>query len=76
MVWLHMRNKKHESDNRTGIVLATLEKNPNIDLEELMHKITPKSATLKENLLKKLMWGSVSLLSVLVFWVMPYIWTS
>ena len=54
-----MRNKKHESDNRTGIVLAALEKNPNIDLEELMQKITPKSATLKEKLLKKLMWGSV-----------------
>ena len=59
MVWLHMRSKKHESDNRTGIVLAALEKNPNIDLEELMQKITPKSATLKEKLLKKLMWGSV-----------------
>ena len=58
-MWLHMRSKKHESDNRTGIVLAALEKNPNIDLEELMHKITPKSATLKEKLLKKLMWGSV-----------------
>ena len=59
MVWLHMRSKKHESDNRTGIVLAALEKNPNIDLEELIQKITPKSATLKEKLLKKLMWGSV-----------------
>lgn len=59
MVWLHLRSKKHESDNRTGIVLAALEKNPNIDLEELMQKITPKSATLKEKLLKKLMWGSV-----------------
>lgn len=59
MVWLHMRSKKHESDNRTGIVLAALEKNPNIDLEELMQKITPKSTTLKEKLLKKLMWGSV-----------------
>lgn len=55
MVWLNMRSKKHESDNRTGIVLAALEKNPNIDLEELMQKITPKSATLKEKLLKKLM---------------------
>ena len=59
MVWLHMRSKKHESDNRTRIVLTALEKNPNIDLEELIQKITPKSATLKEKLLKKLMWGSV-----------------
>ena len=40
-------------------MLAALEKNPNIDLEELIQKITPKSATLKEKLLKKLMWGSV-----------------
>ena len=59
MVWLNLRSKKQADKNRTDIILAALEKNPNIDLEELMQKITPKSATLKEKLLKKLMWGSV-----------------
>ena len=59
MVWMNLRSKKQADKNRTDIILAALEKNPNIDLEELMQKITPKSATLKEKLLKKLMWGSV-----------------
>ena len=59
MVWLNLRSKKQADKNRTDVILAALEKNPNIDLEELMQKITPKSATLKEKLLKKLMWGSV-----------------
>lgn len=59
MVWLNLRSKKQADKNRTDIILAALEKNPNIDLEELMQKITPKSTTLKEKLLKKLMWGSV-----------------
>lgn len=59
MVWMNLRSKKQADKNRTDIILAALEKNPNIDLEELMQKITPKSTTLKEKLLKKLMWGSV-----------------
>ncbi len=59
MVWLYYRGKKQADKNRTDIILTALEKNPNIDLEELIQKITPKSATLKEKLLKKLMWGSV-----------------
>ena len=43
----------------TMVWLNLRSKKPSIDLEELMQKITPKSATLKEKLLKKLMWGSV-----------------
>lgn len=62
MVWLNIKNKKHESDNRTGVLLAAIEKNSDVDIEELMRKMNmqDKSHTsLKERLLKKLLWGSI-----------------
>lgn len=62
MVWLNIKSKKHESDNRTGVLLAAIEKNSDVDIEELMRKMNmqDKSHTsLKERLLKKLLWGSI-----------------
>ena len=49
----------NESKNRTQIVLAAIEKNPDMDLEDLMAKISPKKKLLKERLLSKLLWGSI-----------------
>lgn len=62
MVWLNIKSKKHESDNRTGVLLAAIEKNSDVDIEELMRKMNMQDkshTTLKERLLKKLMWGSI-----------------
>ena len=61
VVWLGIRNKKMETENRTKIVLAAIEKNPDIDLEELIRKITPtsKPKLLKQQLLTKLLIGSI-----------------
>ena len=62
MVWLNIKSKKHESDNRTGVLLAAIEKNSDVDIEELMRKMNMQDkshTTLKERLLKKLLWGSI-----------------
>lgn len=59
VVWLTLRNKKNETDKRTQIVLAAIEKNPEIDIEDLLKKMAPKKKLLKEKLLEKLQWGCI-----------------
>ena len=59
IVWLIVRAKMNETNQLTHIVLAAIEKNPDMDLEELMTKISPKKKLLKEKLLSKLLWGSI-----------------
>ncbi len=60
IIWLGIREKMNESKNRTQIVLAAIEKNPDMDVEELMKKISPKKKLLKEKLLSKLQTGSIA----------------
>ena len=60
--WLYVREQMNESKNRTQIVLAAIEKNPDMDIEELMKKISPKKKLLKEKLLTKLLWGGITAL--------------
>ncbi len=59
IVWLVMRHKKNETNKRTQIALAIIEKNSDIDVKQLMKQLSPKRKTLKERLLQKLLWGSV-----------------
>jgi hypothetical protein len=59
VVWLTIRNEMNKTNTRTQIVLAAIEKNPDMDLEELMAKISPKKKLLKEKLLTKLLWGGI-----------------
>ena len=59
VIWLGIRQKMNETNQRTKIVLAAIEKNPEMDIEELMKKISPKKKLLKEKLLSNLLWGSV-----------------
>lgn len=60
MMWLGVRQRKSETDARTQIVMAAIEKNPDMDIEELMKKISPKGKMLKEKLLTKLLWGCIT----------------
>ena len=60
MMWLSVRQRKTETDARMQIVMAAIEKNPDMDIEELMKKITPKGKMLKEKLLTKLLWGCIT----------------
>ena len=57
-----VRKKMNETNQRTQIVLAAIEKNPEMDIEELMKKISPKPKLLKEKLLTKLLWGCLTTL--------------
>ena len=61
-IWWGVRQKMNETNKRTEIVLAAIEKNPDMDIEELIRKISPKKKLLKEKLLTKLMWGSLTAL--------------
>ena len=62
IVWLDNRKKINETNQRTQIVLSALEKNPNLDVEELIKKMAPtqKKKLLKEKLLTKLLWGGIT----------------
>ena len=57
-----VRKKINETNQRTQIVLAAIEKNPEMDIEELMKKISHKPRLLKEKLLTKLLWGCLTTL--------------
>ena len=59
IVWLSIRESMNKTNQRTKIGLAAIEKNPDMDIEELMEKISPKKKLLKEKLLSKLLWGSI-----------------
>ena len=62
LVWFVIRKKMNETNQRTQIVLAAIEKNPEMDIEEIMKKISPKPKLLKEKLLTKLLWGCLATL--------------
>ena len=62
LVWFVIRKKMNETNKRTQIVLAAIEKNPEMDIEEIMKKISPKPKLLKEKLLTKLLWGCLATL--------------
>ena len=50
VIWLTIRKEMNETNTRTKIVLAAIEKTPDMNIEELIEKM-------KETLLEKLMWG-------------------
>ena len=60
VVWFVVRKKINETNARTQIVTAAIEKNPDMDVEELLKKISPKKKLLKEKLLSKLLWGCIT----------------
>ena len=59
-IWMETRRKMNETNARTQIVTAALEKNPDMNVEELLKKISPKKKLLKEKLLTKLLWGFIT----------------
>ena len=61
-VWFSSRESMNKTNQRTKIVLAAIEKNPDMDIEELIEKISPKKKLLKEKLLSKLQTGNITAL--------------
>ena len=56
IVWFTIRESMNKTNQRTQIVLAAIEKNPDLDIEELIKKL------LKEKLLSKLQTGNITAL--------------
>ena len=59
IVWLNMRRKTNETNRRTEVLLAAIEKNPDLDMEDLIRKMNPKPKATKERLMSRLLWGLV-----------------
>jgi len=63
MAWLSYRNKQHETDKRSKIVTAIIEKNPDIDVQEFLDKLNPPKESYKEKMLKimhyEVLWGTI-----------------
>ena len=59
IAWLNNRKKINETNQRTQIVLAAIEKNAETDVEDLLKKMAPQKKLLKEKLLNKLLWGGI-----------------
>ena len=59
-IWLGVRRRMNETNARTQIALAAIEKNPDMDIEELLKKISKGGKLLKEKLLTKLLWGTLT----------------
>ena len=51
--------KRHEMNKRAEILLAAIEKNAELDVDEYLRKMSPNKKTIKERLITKLLWGSV-----------------
>lgn len=62
IVWLTLRKKMNEDNIRKDIILAVLEKNVEVDIEDLIKKINVSNGLLKEKLLSKQQAGIVTFL--------------
>ena len=59
IVMLYLRARKHETNKRTEILLAAIEKNTEIDVDDFLAKMAPPKKSIKQMLVTKLMWGSI-----------------
>ncbi|MCQ2134226.1 MAG: hypothetical protein MJY88_04590 [Bacteroidales bacterium] len=62
-IWFSTRKKINETNKRQEILMAVLEKNPDMDVEQWLEKLSPKKKLLKEKLLTKLLWGIICLIA-------------
>lgn len=54
IVWLIISNKKFAAEKRAQIVLAALEKNPEMDMEVFAQALVPKQKPLRERLVSRI----------------------
>ena len=61
VVWtfMFMRYKIFKANKRAKLVTTMIEKNPNVDIEELLKKVAPRQRLLKEKQLTKLLLGNI-----------------
>ena len=75
IVWLFLRHKKNETEKRTEIVMAAIEKNGDINIEEFLNNISKPRKSAREQLLLRMHWeillGSIcAVFGLVVFIVM------
>lgn len=54
IVWQTLRNRKNETDSRTKIVMSALEKDADIDVQELLNGLNKPRTPFKEKLINRL----------------------
>ena len=66
MVWLYYRNEQLEATKRSETIMAVIEKNPEVDVQEFLNKLNPPKKSYKEQLMTKmhqeLLWGTICLI--------------
>ena len=72
ILWVTNKRKNHEIDKKTEILMALLEKNPDLDPAEVLDKLDMSSEDgnkpLKERLLEKLLGGCIcTLIGIVLF---------
>ena len=70
MVWLYYRNEQLEATKRSEIVMAAIEKNPEVDVQEFLNKLNPPKKSYKEQLMTKMhyevLWGTICFIGGIV----------
>lgn len=56
IVWLFLRHKKNETEKRTEIVMAAIEKNGEINVEEFINSLSKPRKSAREVLLLRMHW--------------------
>ena len=70
MVWLYYRNEQLKATKRSEIIMAVIEKNPEVDVQEFLNKLNPPKLSYKENMLKimhyEVLWGTICFIGGIV----------
>ncbi len=66
IVWFGVKEKMNKDNAQKDVLLAAIEKNPDMDLEKFTKSMAPKEKLIKEKLLGKLQAGSVCTLIGLI----------
>ena len=54
IAYIAYKKKQHETNKRTEIIMAAIEKNSDIDVQEFLSKLNPPQKTYKERMLNRL----------------------
>lgn len=73
IIWQIMRKKRHEADKRTEIAMAVIEKNGNIDVQEIIKSLTPPQKPLKERIIMKMHYELIAACILTIFAVAIFI---
>ena len=70
IVWFYYRNKQIEATKRSEIVMAIIEKNPEVNVQEFLSKLNPPKKSYKEQLMTKMhyevLWGTICFIGGIV----------